>query len=167
MRPFATTMTLVTLGVIASKVIAGYAESPLHNRFTGELLIENGFLGKPSGLDITLELAKKDIYGEYLVVTVEGPEKLARSLGLEPGRSLCEVIKTYNQEKRNRQDTVQRSLSTEGQSKTCRKFYLGMDIGGRARTYFDAKGLKLHSFLKRDNSRNLVGWMQTYWKDWR
>ncbi len=160
-------MILVTLGVIASKVIAGYAESPLHNRFTGELLIENGFLGKPSGLDITLELAKNGIYAEYLVVTIEGPEVVARSLGLEHGRSLCEVIKTYDQEKRNRQDSIQRHLRTEGQSKTCRKFYLGMDIGGRARTYFDANGLRLHATLKRDNSRNIVGWMQKYWKDWR
>lgn len=167
MRPFTTTMTIVVLGVIASKVIAGYAESPLHNRFTGQLLIENGFLGKPSGLDITVELAKRGIYAEYLVVTIDGPEVVARSLGLEPGRSVCEVVERYNQDKRNRQDTIQRNLFTEGQSKTCRKFYLGMDISGKARTYFDAKGQRLHAFLKRDNSRNIVGWMQTYWKDWR
>lgn len=167
MRPFATTVTLVTLGVIASKVIAGYAESPLHNRFSGELLIENGFLGKPSGLDITVELAKKSVYGEYLIVTVDGPEKAARTLGLEPGRSLCEVRSTYSKEERNRQDTIQRHLSAEGKSKTCRKFYLGMDIDGSARTYFDAKGQRLYAFLRRDNSRNIVGWMQRYWKDWR
>lgn len=167
MRPFATTMTIVVLGVIASKVIAGYAESPLHNRFTGELLIENNFLGKPSGLDITVELAKKGIYAEYFVVTIDGPENVARSIGLEPGRSLCEVIKTDRQEKRNREDSIQRHLRTEGQSKTCRKFYLGMNSYGQARTYFDTKVLQLHATLKRDNSRNIVGWMQTYWKDWR
>lgn len=167
MRPFATTMTIVVLGVIASKVIAGYAESPLHNRFSGELLIENKFLGKSSGLDITIELAKSGIYAEYLVVNIDGPEVVARSLGLEPGRSVCEVVKTYNQDKRNHQDTIQRHLSTEGDSNTCRKFYLGMNYSGSARTYFDANGLRLHAFLKRDNSRNAVGWMQTYWKDWR
>lgn len=167
MRPFATTMTIVVLGVIASKVIAGYAESPLHNRFTGELRVENGSLGKPTGIDITVELAKNGIYSEYFIVTIDGSENAARSLGLEPGRSLCEVIRTDNQEKRNRMDTIQRHLRTEGQSKTCRKFYLGMSGSGQARTYFDAKGLRLHAFLKRDNSRNIVGWMQTYWKDWR
>lgn len=167
MRPFATTMTIVVLGVIASKVIAGYAESPLHNRFSGELRDQKRILGTPTGLDITVELAKRGIYAEYLVVTIDGPENVARSFGLEPGRSLCEVIKRYNQDKRNRQDTIQRNLITEGQSKTCRKFYFGMDISGNARTYFDAKGQRLHAFLKRDNSRNVVGWMQTYWKDWR
>lgn len=167
MRPFATTLTLITLGVIASKVIAGYAESPLHNRFAGELLIENGLLGKATGLDITVELAKSGIYAEYLVVNIDGPEDVARSLGLEPGRSVCEVIRTEHKEKRNRLDTIQRHLRTEGQSKTCRKFYLGMNSYGQARTYFDAKGQRLHAFLKRDNSRNAVGWMQTYWKDWR
>ncbi len=167
MRPFATTMTIVVLGVIASKVIAGYAESPLHNRFSGELLVENGYGGKPSGLDITVELAKNGIYSEYFIVTIDGSENVARSLGLEPGRSLCEVIRTEHKEKRNRLDTIQRHLRTEGQSKTCRKFYLGMNSYGQARTYFDTKVLQLHATLKRDNSRNVVGWMQKYWKDWR
>jgi len=160
-------MTIITLGVIASKVIAGYAESPLHNRFTGELRVENGFFGKPTGIDITVELAKNGIYSEYFIITLDGSEKAARSLGLEPGRSVCEVIRTEHKEKRNQLDTIQRNLRTEGQSKTCRKFYLGMNNYGQARTYFDTNGLRLHATLKRDNSRNVVGWMQKYWKDWR
>lgn len=167
MRPFATTMTIITLGVIASKVIAGYAESPLHNRFTGELRVEDGFFGKPTGIDITVELAKYGFSSEYFIVNIGGDEKVARALELKPGRSVCEVISHYNQEKRNRLDTIQRHLRTEGQSKSCRKFYFGMNSYGQARTYFDANGMRLHATLERDNSRNIVGWMQRYWKDWR
>lgn len=163
MRKFATTLTILTVGVLASKVIAGYSESPLHNRFVGELRVKDNAFGKPTGLTVTMELAKKGLSEEYFIVTIDGPEGMAHTLGLEPGRTVCHVPRqdSFHQEKRNRADTIQRVVYAEG-AKTCRKFYLGIDFTGHTRTYFQAKGLTLEANLKRDNSRNFVGWIQKY-----
>ena len=84
MRSFKTTAVLFVIGVLASKVIAGSVDTPLYNRFQGEILNGSDWKSRKTGVQIDFELYKVG-YGDrasYIQFKFSGNQENLQALGL-------------------------------------------------------------------------------------
>jgi hypothetical protein len=171
MRSFKATAVIFVIGVLASKVIAGNVDSPLHNRYYGEVV--NGYDWKAPNAGVNIQL---EIYSNYPMRNEEfirfeftGKTEAMAAIGVPAGKVTCEVMKSG---KSSRKFLPGRNVvyKLKGESKFCSVIQFGASQGepNNITLVFDGKDKMLSSKVRRNNSRGfIVGMMQSMkYNDW-
>lgn len=170
MRSFKTTAVIFVVGVLASKIITGSADTPLYNRFQGEVLNGSDWKARKTGVHIDLELYKVG-YGDrasYIEFKFSGNQENLQALGLPENKVTC-YVKEAGRVAGSQQYGLRLLYKLDGESKFCSGIQFnpnqGVDYIG---VLFDSKDRILSSQVRRNNSRGIiVGMMQSLkYNDW-
>lgn len=170
MRSFKTTAILFVIGVLASKVIAGSVDTPLYNRFQGEVHDGNSWRSPKTGVKMEFELYRVG-YGDrkrYIDFKFTGKPESVAALGLPKGKVTCYVTDAGKPSQR-RLPGLNLLYKLKGDSDFCSGIQFGASQGENyIWVLFDGKDKILSSQVRKRNSRGFIVSMMQNWKysDW-
>lgn len=170
MRSFKTTAVLFVIGVLTSKVIAGSVDTPLYNRYQGEVLNGSDWKARKTGVQIDFELYKVG-YGDrasYIQFKFSGNQENLQALGLPKEKVTC-YVKEAGRVAGSRPFGLRFLYKLDGESSFCRAIQFNPNQGSDyISVLFDGKNKILSSEVRRNNLRGfIVGMMQIFkYNDW-
>lgn len=170
MRSFKTTATLFVIGVLASKIITGNIDTPLYNRFQGEIHDGYSWRSPKTGVKMEFELYRIG-YGDqkrYIDFKFTGKPESVAALGLPKSKVTCYVTDAGKPSQR-RLPGLNLLYKLKGESEFCSGIQVGASQGENYLwVLFDGKYKMLSSQVRQNNSRGIiVSMMQSFkYNDW-